>query len=173
MSVLMTLWVQGNPDELERRAAANPDAIRAISDKAKEFGLIAHRFYGTDGQIMVIDEWPDARELRALLRGSAFEHRAADAGGRRHERAGNQLLARARDARRRRLGGRRLGSTATAQSSASREGSVGRSSVPTRSIAASAIARSWIASPVESNSVMSLVGACVPAHRRPARRRAS
>ena len=30
MSVLMTLWVQGNPDELERDAAANPTRIRAI-----------------------------------------------------------------------------------------------------------------------------------------------
>jgi len=59
MSVLMTLWVQGNPDELERLAAQDPAAMRAIADAAKANGLIAHRFYGTDGQIMVIDEWPD------------------------------------------------------------------------------------------------------------------
>jgi hypothetical protein len=67
MSVLMTLWVQGNPDELERHASANRDAIRAISDRAKEFGVIAHRFYGTDGQIMVIDEWPDRESFERFF----------------------------------------------------------------------------------------------------------
>ena len=42
MSVIMTLRVHGDPKELEQRAAANPDAIRAISDRAKAHGLIAH-----------------------------------------------------------------------------------------------------------------------------------
>jgi hypothetical protein len=51
MSAIMTLRVHGDPQELEKRAAANPDAIRAISDRAREHGLIAHRFYGSeDGQ---------------------------------------------------------------------------------------------------------------------------
>jgi hypothetical protein len=36
MSVIPTLRVHGDPKELERRAAANPDAIRAIGDRAKE-----------------------------------------------------------------------------------------------------------------------------------------
>ncbi len=58
MSLIMTLVARGDPDALERRAAENPDAIRAIAEKAKEHGLIAHRFYGSDGQ-MVVDEWPD------------------------------------------------------------------------------------------------------------------
>jgi hypothetical protein len=60
MSVIMTLRANGDPDALERRSADNPDAIRAISDRARQHGLIAHRFYGSqDGQIMVVDEWPD------------------------------------------------------------------------------------------------------------------
>jgi heme-degrading monooxygenase HmoA len=67
MSVIMTLRASGDPHELERRAAANPAAIRAISDRAKEHGLIAHRFYGSeDGQIMVVDEWPDASHFQAF-----------------------------------------------------------------------------------------------------------
>jgi len=49
MSVLMTLWVQGDPGELEKRAAADPAGMRAIADKAVEHDLIAHRFYGSDG----------------------------------------------------------------------------------------------------------------------------
>jgi hypothetical protein len=68
MSIIMTLRVHGDPKELEKRAAANPDAIRAISDRAKEHGLIAHRFYGSeDGQIMVVDEWPDPESFQSFF----------------------------------------------------------------------------------------------------------
>src|SRR5206468_782070 len=59
MSVIMTLRANGDPKALEERAAADPDAIRAISDGAKRHGLIAHRFYGSQDGIMVVDEWPD------------------------------------------------------------------------------------------------------------------
>jgi heme-degrading monooxygenase HmoA len=68
MSVIMTLRAKGDPLELERRAAGNPDGIRAISDRAKEHGLIAHRFYGSDdGQIMVVDEWPDRESFQRFF----------------------------------------------------------------------------------------------------------
>jgi hypothetical protein len=61
MSVLMTLRTNGDPSKIEKLAANDPGRIRAISDDAKNYGLIAHRFYGSDdGQILVIDEWPDA-----------------------------------------------------------------------------------------------------------------
>lgn len=67
MSVIMTFRVAGNPDELERRAAENPDAMRSISERAKENGCIAHRFYGADGQIMVVDEWPDPESFQRFF----------------------------------------------------------------------------------------------------------
>ena len=67
MSVIMTLRVRGDGAELERRAAGNPEAIRALSDRAKEFGLIAHRFYGTDDEILVLDEWPDPESFQAFF----------------------------------------------------------------------------------------------------------
>ncbi|MBV8597736.1 MAG: hypothetical protein JO017_02835, partial [Actinobacteria bacterium] len=60
MSVIMTLRVKGDPDKLERLAHENPDAISGISQRAQQHGVIAHRFYGSDGWIMVVDEWPDA-----------------------------------------------------------------------------------------------------------------
>ena len=59
MSVIMTLRVSGDPAKLEAMAAENPDAISAISARAKELGMIGHRFYGSDNEIMVVDEWPD------------------------------------------------------------------------------------------------------------------
>jgi hypothetical protein len=68
MSVIITLRVHGDPRELEKRAAGNPGAIRAISDRAKQHGLTAHRFYGSeDGQIMIVDEWPDPESFQAFF----------------------------------------------------------------------------------------------------------
>jgi hypothetical protein len=68
MSVIMTLRMSGDPKRLEERAAAEPGAIRAISDRAKRHGLIAHRFYGSDdGEIMVVDEWPDRAGFEAFF----------------------------------------------------------------------------------------------------------
>jgi len=60
MSVILTFRVQGDAQKLEQLAAQDPAAMRSIADSAVEHGLIAHRFYGSeDGQIMVVDEWPD------------------------------------------------------------------------------------------------------------------
>ena len=64
MSVIMTLWGRGDPEKLEQYAAEHKDDMQAILDRAKEHGLIAHRFYGTDGQIMVVDEWPDPESFQ-------------------------------------------------------------------------------------------------------------
>lgn len=67
MSVIVTIWVQGNPSQLEEYAAANREAMQAILEDAKQHGVIAHRFYGNEGQIMVIDEWPDAESFHAFF----------------------------------------------------------------------------------------------------------
>ena len=68
MSVIMTFRVKGDPAELERRAASSPDTLSGISGRAREHGLIAHRFYGSDdGQILVVDEWPDADSFQRFF----------------------------------------------------------------------------------------------------------
>jgi quinol monooxygenase YgiN len=63
MSVIMTFRVQGDPEKLERLAREKPDVLPAIAERAKAAGVIAHRFYGAEGQIAVIDEWPDAESF--------------------------------------------------------------------------------------------------------------
>ena len=72
MSVLMTLVVDGDAAKLERLASENADGLRAILAKAQEAGVIAHRFFGSDDRIMVVDEWPDAESFRAFF--AAMEH---------------------------------------------------------------------------------------------------
>jgi heme-degrading monooxygenase HmoA len=68
MSIIMTLRVKGDPDKLEQMAASEPDRMRSIADEAKQHGVMAHRFYGSDdGQIMVVDEWPDAESFQTFF----------------------------------------------------------------------------------------------------------
>ncbi len=67
MSVMVTIWVQGDPKKLEEYAASNQEEMRSIVESAKGHGLIAHRFYGNEGQIMVIDEWPDADSFHTFF----------------------------------------------------------------------------------------------------------
>jgi hypothetical protein len=69
MSVIMTFRAKGDPAELERRAAANPEMMRSIAQRAKEHGLIAHRFYGSfeGDEIVVIDEWPDPESFQRFF----------------------------------------------------------------------------------------------------------
>lgn len=74
MSVMMTLWIKGDPNKLEEIARSDPDRIRTIAERGKEHGLIAHRFYGSDdGQILVVDEWPDEQSFRTFF-GQQQEH---------------------------------------------------------------------------------------------------
>ena len=68
MSVIVTLQMHGDPDRLEAYASENEESVRGIADKAKQHGLVAHRFYGSDdGQIMVVDEWPDAQSFQRFF----------------------------------------------------------------------------------------------------------
>jgi quinol monooxygenase YgiN len=72
MSVIVTLRMKGDPKRLEEIASQNPDRVKTIADKGKEAGAIAHRFYGSDdGQIMVIDEWPDAESFQGFFQDQA------------------------------------------------------------------------------------------------------
>jgi hypothetical protein len=67
----MTFSVKGDPQKLESIAQENPDRIQAIVEQAKQSGLIAHRFYGSDsGEIMVVDEWPDAESFQRFSEGA-------------------------------------------------------------------------------------------------------
>ena len=68
--MIVTIWVQGDPQKLEEHAAANHEAMQAIIEDAKQHGVIAHRFYGNEGQIMVIDEWPDAESFQTFFASS-------------------------------------------------------------------------------------------------------
>jgi hypothetical protein len=56
VSVLMTLRVSGDSKGIE---ATPQETLDTIIARAKENGLIAHRFWGNGSEIFVVDEWQD------------------------------------------------------------------------------------------------------------------
>lgn len=64
MSVLMTLRVSGDPKGVE---ATDPAVLDAVVERAKSFGVISHHFYGTDTEILVVDEWPDEESFQRFF----------------------------------------------------------------------------------------------------------
>ena len=68
MSVIITLRAPGDASQFEQWAADNQEHMTSIVERAKQHGVIAHRFYGSDdGQIMVADEWPDEASFQAFF----------------------------------------------------------------------------------------------------------
>jgi heme-degrading monooxygenase HmoA len=44
--------------------------MRTIADRAREHGVIRHRFYGSDDEVLVVDEWPDEKSFEAFYEAS-------------------------------------------------------------------------------------------------------
>jgi hypothetical protein len=69
----MTLRAAGDPAKLEQLAAENGETLAAIAERAKAAGVIAHRFYGSEGQIMLVDEWPDPESFQRFFQENEAE----------------------------------------------------------------------------------------------------
>ncbi|MEU7908906.1 hypothetical protein [Actinoplanes sp. NPDC049118] len=59
MPVIMILRVKADPTALERFANANAELMKGISDAGQAAGATRHTFAAGDGEVLVIDEWPD------------------------------------------------------------------------------------------------------------------
>ncbi|MCX5049735.1 MULTISPECIES: hypothetical protein [unclassified Streptomyces] len=77
MSVIMTFKVAGDPKGVEQFASANAEKMQAVLEAARRHGLIAHRFYGSDGggSLMVLDEWPDRQSFESFFQEQGAEIR--------------------------------------------------------------------------------------------------
>ena len=65
MAVMVILRVPGSPDDLERYAAGpGGEVMQRISAAAKAAGAIRHTFAGGEGEVVVIDEWPDEESFQ-------------------------------------------------------------------------------------------------------------
>lgn len=73
MSVFVLLRAQGNGKELESFAHKNPQRVKKIAERAREHGVERHRFFSTDDELFVVDEWPSAEAFQRF-----FDENSAD-----------------------------------------------------------------------------------------------
>lgn len=67
MSIFMILRVSGDPDGFERYANANAEMLQRIAAAGKAAGATRHAFAAGDGELLVIDEWPDAEAFQRFF----------------------------------------------------------------------------------------------------------
>ena len=73
MSVVMTLRVVGDGTATEKLAAEDPTLFTNIVDRARDLGVISHRFYASDNEILVVDEWPSPEAFQHFFDENAPE----------------------------------------------------------------------------------------------------
>jgi hypothetical protein len=67
MSVYVTLRANVDPAAFEKAVAADPDRVRRINEVAQSNGLIGHRWFRGENEVMAVDEWPDAESFQAFF----------------------------------------------------------------------------------------------------------
>jgi hypothetical protein len=63
MSVIMALRMTVDPARFEQTANDNEEHLKAIAEQAKQAGAIKHAFFAGEGEVMVVDEWPDEQSF--------------------------------------------------------------------------------------------------------------
>jgi hypothetical protein len=65
----MIMKVAADPAAMERwsNAEDNRETLTAIADMGKARGATRHLFAGGDGEVLVIDEWPDEESFRGFF----------------------------------------------------------------------------------------------------------
>jgi hypothetical protein len=48
-----------DPQRFEQVAREEKELLDSIAERAKQAGAIHHQFFAGDGEVLVVDEWPD------------------------------------------------------------------------------------------------------------------
>jgi quinol monooxygenase YgiN len=70
MTVLVTLRVSADASKVEEMAAGEGAPFKTVTERAKELGCTRHRFYGSDSEVLVVDEWPNEASFHAFFEAS-------------------------------------------------------------------------------------------------------
>jgi hypothetical protein len=67
MSVIVTIRVSADPASFEEHLRSQADTLGRTLELAKRHGVIAHRWYAGDGEVLVADEWPDSQSFQTFF----------------------------------------------------------------------------------------------------------
>ncbi|WP_210505735.1 antibiotic biosynthesis monooxygenase [Naasia sp. SYSU D00057] len=65
--VIMRARVEGDPEELAQRYADDPEMLAALQRAGQPEGVLRHRTYASDGELIVVDEWESAEQFQAWM----------------------------------------------------------------------------------------------------------
>jgi hypothetical protein len=67
VSVIMTLRVPADTAKFEQYAASHKDLMKSIAADGKAAGAIHHLFALGEGEVVVVDEWPDEKSFQKFF----------------------------------------------------------------------------------------------------------
>lgn len=67
MSVYTAMKVTADPATFEKAAAEHSDVIDRIMAAARSNGIIGHRWFRGENEVMAVDEWPTAESFHAFM----------------------------------------------------------------------------------------------------------
>jgi heme-degrading monooxygenase HmoA len=67
MTVLMILRVKADPARLEKIARGDSSPLLTLRDRGQSRGATRHRFFATEDEVIVVDEWPSEEAFRQFL----------------------------------------------------------------------------------------------------------
>jgi len=69
MSVIVIGRFKADPDRMEQLFATHRKTLVDISADGRSKGAIHHQFGAADGEVVIVDEWPDEASFRAFFEG--------------------------------------------------------------------------------------------------------
>ena len=63
----MVMHVSADPNKLEEYAKANAEQLKGIAEDGRSKGAIHHRFFGGDGEVVVVDEWDSEESFQSFF----------------------------------------------------------------------------------------------------------
>jgi hypothetical protein len=73
MSVIMAMRITVDPARFEQVAKENEAQLVGIAEQAKQAGIVKHAFFAGDGEVMVVDEWPDEQSFLGFFESQSGE----------------------------------------------------------------------------------------------------
>ena len=71
MSVIVIGRFKADPARLEQAFLTHKQTLIDVSDDGKAKGAVHHQFGAGDGEVVIVDEWPDEASFQAFFEGQA------------------------------------------------------------------------------------------------------
>ncbi len=65
--VIVRARVEGDPKELQQRYTSDPELVAALERAGQPEGVLRHRTFATDSEVIVVDEWERPEQFQEWI----------------------------------------------------------------------------------------------------------